>query len=79
MSEELCRTIENLGRANRGTYGRRNSWGGEYFSDLRQPKMPSTLLEIEFHDWYDGARCVVTPGTPMYEYAQSIVEYEENE
>jgi len=35
--------------------------------------------EYLFHDWYDGARVSVEPGTPMYEYAQSIVDYEENE
>jgi len=33
--------------------------------------------EYVFHDWYDGARVSVTEGTPMYEYSQSIVEYEE--
>jgi hypothetical protein len=32
--------------------------------------------EYVFHDWYDGARVSVTEGTPMYDYAQSIVDYE---
>ena len=38
-----------------------------------------TRAEYVFHDWYDGHRVSVQEGTPMYEYAQSIVDYEENE
>lgn len=47
---------------------------------------PSDYLEIKhkdgelisaeylFHDWYDGARTAVLEGTPMYEYAESLIE-----
>ena len=77
MATELCKAIEALGRHNRGTYGRKNSWGGEYYSDLRQPKMPATILEVEFHDWDLGAEWIVknriTIGKAL---AQAIVKIE---
>jgi hypothetical protein len=59
MATELTNAIAGLGRQNRGTYGKKNSWGGEWYSDLRQPKMPSTILEIEFHDWALGAKWII--------------------
>jgi hypothetical protein len=59
MATTLTNTIAGLGRHNRGTYGKLNTWRGEWFSDLRQPKMPSTILEIEFHDWADGAAWII--------------------
>ena len=59
MATALTNAIAGLGRHNRGTYGKRDSIGREWYSDLRQPKMPSTILEIEFHDWADGAKWLI--------------------
>jgi hypothetical protein len=35
--------------------------------------------EYVFHDWFDGHRVSVQEGTPMYEYAQSVIDYKEEE
>lgn len=59
MATELTNAIAGLGRINRGTYGRLNSWRGEWYSDLRQPKMPATILEIDFHDWPEAAAWII--------------------
>lgn len=59
MATELTNAIEGLGRINRGTYGRLNSWKGEWYSDLRQPKMAASILEIDFHDWPDAAAWII--------------------
>jgi len=59
MATELTNAIASLGRINRGTYGRLNSWRGEWYSDLRQPKMPATILEIDFHDWPEAAAWII--------------------
>ena len=56
------------------------SYGGPSdYLEIRHLNGEIQAAEYVFHDWYDGARCVVSPGTPMYEYAQSIVDYEEEE
>ena len=33
--------------------------------------------EYVFHDWYDGHRVSVAENTPMYEYAQTLLENQE--
>jgi hypothetical protein len=54
------------------------SYGGPSdYLEIRHLNGEIQAAEYVFHDWYDGAKCVVIPGTPMYEYAQSIVDYEE--
>lgn len=59
MATTLTNAIAGLGRNNRGTYGKLDTLRREWYSDLRQPKMPSTILEIEFHDWADGAKWII--------------------
>jgi hypothetical protein len=56
------------------------SYGGPSdYLEIRHRDGEIVAAEYVFHDWYDGARRVVNPGTPMYEYAQSVIEYEEEE
>ena len=56
------------------------SYGGPSdYLEIRHKNGEIAAAEYVFHDWYDGARVSVQEGTPMYEYAQSIVEYEEGE
>jgi hypothetical protein len=56
------------------------SYGGPSdYLEIRHLDGEIVAAEYVFHDWYDGARRNVNPGTPLYLYAQSIVEYEENE
>jgi hypothetical protein len=53
------------------------SYGGPSdYLEIRHDGREVLVAEYVFHDWYDGARIAVEEGTPMYEYAQSIVDYE---
>lgn len=49
MAVNMCKAIEGLGRKNRGAYGKLESDGDEWYADMRVPKMPSALVEIDFH------------------------------
>jgi hypothetical protein len=56
------------------------SYGGPSdYLELTHSGGEITRADYVFHDWYDGARVSVNPGTPMYEYAKSIIEYVEVE
>jgi len=77
MATNLTYAIASMGRDNRGIFTKRNSWGGEYFSDLRQPNMPSTILEIEFHTNPDATKWIVNnPITIGRKIAQAIAKTE---
>ena len=53
------------------------SYGGPSdYLEIKHKDGQVVSAEYVFHDWYDGARTEVTEGTPMYEYAQSVVDYE---
>lgn len=49
MAVAVKDSIVGLGRKDRGIKGRLNSTGGEYYADLRRPKMPAVIMEIDFH------------------------------
>lgn len=77
MATNLTTDIASMGRDNRGIFVKRNRSGAEWFSDLREPKMASVILEIEFHTNPDATSWLINnPIVIGRKIAQSIARTE---